>query len=89
MPSKENEKMFTLVRFKITCCAADAVPLNLAIISPESISKFKQLEWVRVEGQIQFRKRRDKADEYLPVLQLESRDDIKELDSPPANPYLQ
>jgi hypothetical protein len=66
---------FGLVRFKMTCCAADAIPLNVAIISPESVANFKPMSWVQVTGQIQFRKRKDR-DEYLPVLKLRSRSDI-------------
>lgn len=88
VPIQDNRKVFTLVRFKITCCAADSVQLNLAIVSPENISEIKPLDWVRAEGQIQFRKIKDK-EEYMPVLQLGSPDDVRILERPPSNPYIQ
>jgi hypothetical protein len=86
-PSRETDKVFSLVRFKITCCAADAVPLKVAIVSPEPVLEVQPLQWVEVTGQIQFRKLRDK-EEYLPVLQLKSKEQIESLSKPPANPYL-
>jgi len=76
-----------LARFKITCCAADAIPLNATIVSPDRLTGyFKPGDWVEVTGQIQFRKRKDR-DEYLPVLQIESRHDIKPI--PAEKPYVQ
>ncbi len=66
---------FGLVRFKMTCCAPDAITLHVAIISPESVADIKHMSWVQVTGQIQFRKRKDR-EEYIPVLKLRSRDDI-------------
>jgi hypothetical protein len=77
---------FGLVRFKMTCCAADAIPLNVAIISPESVANIKAMSWVQVTGQIQFRKRKDR-DEYLPVLKLRSRQDIQPTERD-EDPYL-
>jgi len=71
----KSSNTFGLVRFKMTCCAADAIPLNVAIISPESVADFKAMSWVQVTGQIQFRKRKDR-EEYIPVLKLRSRNDI-------------
>jgi DUF1980 C-terminal domain len=82
-----SDKTFTLVRMKITCCAADAIPLNVVILSPEPISDIEQLSWVKVTGQIQFRKRRD-GNEYIPVLQLASRKAIEERVPPDNNPYI-
>jgi uncharacterized membrane protein YcgQ (UPF0703/DUF1980 family) len=83
----KNDKTFGLVRFKITCCAADAIPLNVVIISPDSVTHVKNLQWVDVTGKIEFRKKRDK-DEYVPVLQLQSRDDVQPTE-PDYNPYIQ
>ena len=83
----KTDKTFGLVRFKITCCAADAIPLNVVIISPESVTHVKQLQWVEVTGKIEFRKKRDR-DEYVPVLQLESSKDVQPTD-PDYNPYIQ
>jgi hypothetical protein len=94
-PSRDNDKRFSLVRFKITCCAADAIPNRVVIESPESLEgKYKPLEWVEVTGQVQFRKRPGR-EEYVTVLQVlplqegeTLRDKITPA-KPDANPYLQ
>jgi hypothetical protein len=86
-----NDKMFSLVRFKMTCCAADAVPLNVVIMlnpeSKETVSDIKALQWVDVAGQVQFRKRKDR-EEYVSVLLVPSRDQIRPAAADPS-PYLQ
>src|SRR5581483_8188676 len=51
-----SDKEFTLFRVKMNCCAADAIPLEVRIISPENITRIDEKQWVEVEGQIQFRK---------------------------------
>jgi hypothetical protein len=70
----EDNRQFTLVRYKINCCAADAVPLNAVImIDPTSDAKLplKELrgQWVRVTGQVQFLQRKDNGT-YVPALIL-------------------
>jgi hypothetical protein len=55
-----NPKMFSLVRYQMRCCAADAVRLNAVIIidpsSPEKIEESRYSgQWVEVTGQVQFR----------------------------------
>lgn len=85
-----NERVFSLVRYKITCCAADATVLNLVImLDPQapSLPKIKADQWVEVTGQIEFRKRKDR-DEYVTVLKVALPKDIQEVE-PDANPYLQ
>jgi hypothetical protein len=60
-----NDHLFTLVRFKMRCCAADAVPLDAYImIDPDTppqqfdVTPDKlQGKWVEVRGQVQFRDR--------------------------------
>jgi len=81
-----NNRTCSLVRIKMACCAADAIPLNVIVISPDPLLDFKDQDWVEVEGQIQFRKHGTR-DEYVPVLQLKSRDKIRATD-PPLNPYI-
>ena len=80
-----NDKVFTLVRYKITCCAPDAVQVNVMIVSPDPI-RVKRGKWVDVTGQIHFARRKDR-DEFIPVLQT-SRKEVKEV-PPPPNPYIQ
>ena len=70
----DDSRQFTLVRYKINCCAADAVPLNAVImIDPKSktqlpLSKLRN-QWVQVTGQVQFLQRRDNGS-YVPALIL-------------------
>jgi hypothetical protein len=86
-----NDRTFTLVRFKMTCCAADAVKLPVLIMldphSPENLSHLKGLEWVKVTGRIEFHKRTDR-DEYVTVLVIASPAAIQSTD-PDPQPYLQ
>jgi hypothetical protein len=86
-----NDRTFTLVRFKMTCCAADAQPLPVVIMldpqSTENLSHLKALEWVKVTGRIEFKKRTDR-DEYVTVLIVASPKDVQGTEAPP-NPYLQ
>jgi hypothetical protein len=82
-----SDSTCSLVRIKMQCCAADAQPLNVVIISPVKLSGFEPLQWVEIEGRIQFRKRRDHAEEYLPVLQIDGPHKITPA-NPPKNPYI-
>jgi len=70
-----NGNEFTLFRLRMTCCAADSIPLKVRIISPEAVL-MKQRDWVKVEGRISFSKVADR-DEYVPVIILESADQVK------------
>jgi hypothetical protein len=83
----QNDEECNLVRLKIFCCAQDVLPLRVRVISPEKLPAFDKMAWVEVEGQVQFRKRKDR-DEYVPVLQLESAEGMKASD-PDPNIYLQ
>jgi hypothetical protein len=79
--------LFNVVRYKMMSCPCDAIRLSVAVISPEGVADIKSGAWVQVTGQIQYRKRKDRA-EIMPVLKLRSRDDV--LLVPPDNdPFLQ
>lgn len=70
-----NERMFTLVRYRMNCCARDAVPLSAVImIDPKSDAKLPQEglrgKWVEVEGQVQFQQRSGPADTWLTIIVL-------------------
>ncbi len=77
----DSDKKFTLIRYKMNCCAADAVPLNAAIFvdakSPVQLPH-KELrgKWVKVKGQVQFIKVKDGS--YITALVLKPAND-KEL----------
>jgi hypothetical protein len=81
-----DPRTFTLVRFKINCCAADLIPLNVLIRCEEPVRRARN-EWVKVGGTIHFAKRRDR-DEFIPVLHVDSAKDVVKVD-PDRNPYIQ
>ncbi len=70
----QKTNTFTLVRLKMTCCAADVVPLQVLIEAPDSLSQFKTNDWVDVEGQIRFDQY---ATKYVPVLKVLAMDKIQ------------
>lgn len=82
-----SDKDFTLFRIKMRCCAADAVPVQVRIISPKSLTQLDNQTWVEVTGQIQFRKLAGK-DQYLPVLHLPSVNAVKKTAPPKEGEFL-
>jgi hypothetical protein len=70
-----NDRMFTLVRYRMNCCARDAVPLRAVILVdsksgetlPEAALRGK---WVEVTGQCQFQQRPDQADTWVTLIVL-------------------
>jgi hypothetical protein len=76
----DSPQRFSLVRYKIRCCAADAVPLQAVVLVDDSqvqdLEAEKRLpdashlnrKWVEVTCQIQFRKRLDQPNEWITVL---------------------
>ncbi|HKI33509.1 MAG TPA: hypothetical protein VKA46_16765 [Gemmataceae bacterium] len=59
-----NKRMFTLVRYRMNCCARDAVPLKAAIVLDKRCSvdlpeETLVKQWVLVEGEVQFEERPD------------------------------
>jgi hypothetical protein len=86
-----NERMFSLARIRIRCCAADTSTLNVIIILDNQVpsgtlAAFNQQQWVQVTGEIQFRKRKDR-DEYATVMVVSKASDIKKTD-PDVELYL-
>ncbi|MBA4068083.1 MAG: hypothetical protein C0501_31150 [Isosphaera sp.] len=78
------DKQFTLFRLKMTCCASDTVPLKARVIVPQALTGFKDFDWVRVQGRIQFAAvpgGRPGAETYIPVIVV---DDIKDVKQAPA-----
>jgi hypothetical protein len=55
-PSRRNERNFSLARFRMQCCASDAVQLNIPVACRESVSPLaiKPGEWVEVTGRVEF-----------------------------------
>src|SRR5262249_20892733 len=54
-----NDRVFSLVRFRIQCCAADRIPVDVTIISKNPLTDIqpplKNSEWVEVTAKVDFR----------------------------------
>jgi hypothetical protein len=95
--SGNDPKRFTLVRLKMACCAADAVPLNAVImIDPNSSERIDpdqyRNKWVQVTGLVHFFNRPG-SNEYITALILyptkeKPLSQFIETIAPPANQYL-
>lgn len=77
----DDERRFTLARFKINCCAADAVPLNAVIMVAPGIPdklQWKKYDdkWVQVTGRVHFLQRKG-ANEFMTALVLYPEKDKK------------
>lgn len=73
-----DDKKFTLIRFKMNCCAADAVPLKGAMFVDQKVPakidhKLWNKKWVKVKGQVQFIKMKDGT--FVTALVLRPKDD--------------
>jgi len=69
-----NDHEFTLVRWNMTCCRADAIPLETRIVAPEPV-RIDGRPWVKVSGVISFEK--TERGKWIPVLTLRSNEDIE------------
>jgi hypothetical protein len=70
----DDDKRFTLQRYKMSCCAADAIPLNAVImVDPKSPAKLNYFQlnnkWMEVTGRVHFLRLRGK-DQYVTALVL-------------------
>jgi uncharacterized membrane protein YcgQ (UPF0703/DUF1980 family) len=92
-----NDTTFGLVRYKMNCCAADAIPLSaLIMLDPRSSQKLPPDlpgQWVQVRGQVQFWQRRDKPGVFATVVLVQptpehSLDDQVKRVRRPDNIYL-
>ncbi|MFO0865119.1 MAG: hypothetical protein U0744_10795 [Gemmataceae bacterium] len=84
-PDPRARTRFNLARFRINCCANDAIPLNVPIISAEPISNIRPGDWVEVTGRVEFLKT---GDSYRTVLMTTGEATVKPSD-PDPNPYVQ
>jgi hypothetical protein len=72
-PVPGSEREFTLVRWNMTCCRADAIMLETRIVAPEPV-RINDREWVQVSGVISFE--RTEKGKWIPVLTLRSNEHI-------------
>lgn len=92
-----NDKRFTLVRYKINCCAADAINLNAVIVidpSAEDTLSVKANQWVQVTGRVQFSPKPGRPNEFIAVILVkptkregETLADLVKGVPPENNPY--
>jgi uncharacterized membrane protein YcgQ (UPF0703/DUF1980 family) len=82
----KTDHVFGLVRFRIQCCAADAVPLNVIMVCKEPVTAFKIGDWVEVVGRIDFQQQPDGR--YVTILRIPKRDYVQPTPVP-SNPYVQ
>ena len=73
-------KNTAIYRFLVTCCAADAMPLTVAL-DLEDYEAFSKYQWVQVEGVFEIQKGKDN---YIPVI---LKPEIKSVEAP-AQAYL-
>lgn len=79
-PNDMPNQYFLISRFILTCCAADAYPVSLAVKLPESRDNYKPDTWLEVEGKMVTE---TLAGKRLLVVQAASIKPIEE----PKNPY--
>jgi hypothetical protein len=81
----QTDRLFTLVRLSIQCCAADAVQLDVPILASEPITDIKKEEWILVTGRVDFREVRGKQ---KAIVLVSRRSSIRST-PPDLNPYEQ
>ena len=70
-----GDREFTLFKMKMTCCAADMIPLKARIVPEFVPTGVKPFDWVKVTGVIQFVEVPGK-NEFIPVLRVDDPRDI-------------
>ncbi len=80
-PGSPNNRIFSLVRVRRRCCAADTTTLNIRILLDPQVPSTALAgigieDWVLVTGEIQFRKIKDR-DEYATVILVSRASDIQ------------
>ena len=55
-PSRRSDRVFSLARFKMQCCASDAVQLNVPVSCRESLLPLpvRPGDWIEVTGRVEF-----------------------------------
>jgi hypothetical protein len=80
----EIDTMAHLIRFKMQCCAGDAIAVPIPILSKEPISGVKRDDWIDVTAKVEFRQR---GMSYVTVLQISGRQALVP-SAPDPRPYL-
>lgn len=69
---RQSDRQATLFRLKMTCCAADTIPLKAIIVTDSSLGSIANNAWVEVTGQLQFIQNPGSSD-FLPVIVAETK----------------
>jgi len=100
--ARSDFQQFNIVRYRMNCCAADALPINAAVLvdpawTGEKLDVRKRHQkWVRVTGRIYFFPKPNSGGEYLSALIVVPDKSKEEENSPnklveiidrPENPY--
>lgn len=85
VPREQSPRHFSLVRFRMQCCRADAIPLKVRIICKEPVTQHKPGDWVIVTGRVEFRKNLN-DNRYSAVLLVPGARWVKAT-TPDLNPY--
>jgi hypothetical protein len=84
--SPKTDHIFFVARYRIQCCAADAIPVAVGVVSKESVAGFAPNDWVEVTGRIAFQEVRPGT--FVTILQVPERRLVKTT-APDSNPYIQ
>jgi hypothetical protein len=84
-PRSANQ--FSIVRFRVQCCAADAIQYEIPALCREGLTGIPPRHWVEVTGRVEFRQLR-RPGEFTTVLIVPHRKNIA-LTNPDPNPYIQ
>jgi hypothetical protein len=84
-PMNGSSQIFQLVRLKISCCANDAVQLNVPMVCSENITGIALSDWVKVQGRVDFR---ESNGAFRTVVIVSKAKNIEKC-PPDTNPYIQ
>jgi hypothetical protein len=87
VPRSGTDRFFSLARYKIQCCAADAVQLNVLIVCRDSVKEFSKEDWVRVTGRVEFVETPNRPGVYQTVLIVNRKANVVKT-RPDSNPYV-
>jgi uncharacterized membrane protein YcgQ (UPF0703/DUF1980 family) len=85
-PSSRNDRIFEVVRYRIQCCAADAIRIGVPALCRDSMAGAQPGEWVEVTGRVMFTETRPGT--FITILQVPHRKNVSPTQADP-NPYLQ
>jgi hypothetical protein len=88
-----DSRRFGLVRYKVSCCVADRIPLKMVVEVRDDSDRGKRFnaqtlknKWVNVTGIVQFRTLRG-TEEYVTVLSVDAKD-LEVLAKTPPDPFV-